>query len=484
MKEAKQAKASTTHSQGEAEGEADKTTFSNAQPPGGAIPQKGGSGLQQKGSSGLQSSSAAQNGSGLKDESPATDAISLLKSDHRKVEGLFAQFLSGSSEDKAELVKQVCSELIVHAMIEEEIFYPACRVAGVDDDDLDEAQVEHDSAKMLIHELLTSEPDEEYYDAQVKVLSEYIKHHVAEEENQKEGILAKAKQAGIDMNKLGQKLKARKAELMQRVARNELTIPVPRSFHSDPFAQHENTKEQRMDRYQNTPDRDERGRFVSDDDDDRGGRRNYSQSRGRDDDDDYRRSRSRSDDENGGRMRSRNDDDYERRSRSRNDDDYEDRRSSRGGGGRSGWSGDSEGHSEAARRGWETRRSEDDNDYRGRSHSRNDDDNRMRSRSRDDDDDRGRGRGGWFGDSRGHSEAARKGWENPQHGESGWYGDQRGHSEAARRGWENPQHGESGWFGDPEGHSEASRRGWEERGGRSSRGRYSDDDDRRHSRSR
>jgi hypothetical protein len=126
---------------------------------------------------------------------------------------------------------------------------------------------------------------------------------------------------------------------------------------------------------------------------------------------------------------------------------------------------------------------------------------RSMGRERDDDgrySSEGRGTGGWFGDSEGHSEASRRGWERGSHGESGWYGDSEGHSQASRRGWDSPRHGESGWYGDSEGHSEASRRGWEGReGGRSprydersqrydemqsrSRSRYDDDRDYRRS---
>ena len=102
-----------------------------------------------------------------------------------------------------------------------------------------------------------------------------------------------------------------------------------------------------------------------------------------------------------------------------------------------------------------------DDDYRGGGSGRYG--RNMQSRS--DRSDRGyseeRGHGGWFGDSEGHSEASRRGWQHSDHEGSGWYGDSRGHSEAARRGWDNPDHAPSGWFGDPEGHSEASRRGWE-----------------------
>jgi hypothetical protein len=124
-----------------------------------------------------------------------------------------------------------------------------------------------------------------------------------------------------------------------------------------------------------------------------------------------------------------------------------------------GWYGDSRGHAEAAYRGWEERR-----DYRPS--DRDDDDRRSGSRSRsnyDDDDRRGRdgGQGGWFGDSERHSQASQRGWDNPDHGPSGWYGDREGHRRAAQRGWDNPDHGPSGWYGDREGHSRAAQRGWD-----------------------
>src|SRR5205807_7942586 len=90
----------------------------------------------------------------------------------------------------------------------------ACREKSVEDDLLDEAQVEHDGAKVLIADLLRADPGDAFYDAKVKTLSEYIRHHVAEEEKPRTGIFAKAQKAGVDMSALGEKLQARKMELM------------------------------------------------------------------------------------------------------------------------------------------------------------------------------------------------------------------------------------------------------------------------------
>src|SRR5260221_12565539 len=126
------------------------------------------------------------------------DAIALLKEDHRKVEKLFETFEKARDEDrKADLVQQICTELVIHTMVEEEIFYPSCKGQIEDEDVLEESYVEHDGAKVLIAELLDSEPDAEFYDAKVSVLSEMIKHHVKEEEKRSEGLFAQAKPAGL-----------------------------------------------------------------------------------------------------------------------------------------------------------------------------------------------------------------------------------------------------------------------------------------------
>jgi Hemerythrin HHE cation binding domain len=111
------------------------------------------------------------------------DAISLLKADHRTVEDLFAKFEKArDAERKQGLVREICTELSIHTTLEEEIFYPACKGRIEDEDLLAESYVEHDGAKILIAELLESEPGAEFYDAKVTVLSEMIKHHVTEEE--------------------------------------------------------------------------------------------------------------------------------------------------------------------------------------------------------------------------------------------------------------------------------------------------------------
>lgn len=147
----------------------------------------------------------------------APDAITLLKNDHREVEGWFEEFEeTNSGAKKGKLARQICTALKVHTQIEEEIFYPACRAAGIEDDMMDEADVEHDGAKKLIEEIEAGKPGDDHWDARVKVLSEMIKHHVKEEE-QRDGMFAKAKKADLDLDELGAQLQARKDELMARM---------------------------------------------------------------------------------------------------------------------------------------------------------------------------------------------------------------------------------------------------------------------------
>ena len=153
------------------------------------------------------------------------DAIALLKEDHRTVEDLFEQFENASGDGRKEkLAKQICVELTVHAMIEEEIFYPACDGA-VEEDLLKEAYVEHDAAKILIEQIQAGGPDDEYYDSKVKVLKEEIEHHVEEEEKRMEGLFSQARKGGVDMDALGEQLAARKQELMQQAESG--TLPEP-----------------------------------------------------------------------------------------------------------------------------------------------------------------------------------------------------------------------------------------------------------------
>lgn len=144
------------------------------------------------------------------------DATQLLTQDHREVEALFEKFEKASGDGaKEKLARQICTELKVHTMIEEELFYPALR-GKIDDDDLDEAMVEHDGAKVLINDIEAAEPSDDYYDAKVKVLQEEIEHHVKEEEKQQGNMFSQARKTDVDLQALGERMAARKAELMRQ----------------------------------------------------------------------------------------------------------------------------------------------------------------------------------------------------------------------------------------------------------------------------
>ena len=161
---------------------------------------------------------------------PRLDAIALLKADHRKVEGLFAQFEAATGDGKKQAIAmQICMELTIHTKIEEDVFYPACE-GKVEEDLLKEAYVEHDGAKVLIAEIEAGGPDDEFYDAKVKVLSEEIEHHVEEEEKRVEGMFAQARKAGLDMDALGDKMAAEKQQLMATYKANGLPTPETPTF--------------------------------------------------------------------------------------------------------------------------------------------------------------------------------------------------------------------------------------------------------------
>jgi hemerythrin superfamily protein len=161
------------------------------------------------------------------------DAIALLKSDHRTVEDLFEEFEKAKGAGaKQRIANQICMELIVHAQIEEEIFYPAVKDA-VEEEIYTEAHVEHDGAKVLIAEILDGDPEDEFYDASVKVLSEMIKHHVKEEE-QRDGMFAQAKQGDVDLEVLGEQLAQRKGDLTNLYKRNGLPKPKMRTMKAMP----------------------------------------------------------------------------------------------------------------------------------------------------------------------------------------------------------------------------------------------------------
>ncbi len=160
-----------------------------------------------------------------------TDAITLLRADHKRVSALYEQYESTrSAAKKKALVATICQELSVHAQVEEEIFYPAVKAALKDKALVPEAQVEHATLKELIAQVKDKEPDGEMFDAKIKVMSEYTKHHVKEEQNE---MFPKARTTRLDMKELGARIAARKEELM---ANPELMESPPAIARSDAIA--------------------------------------------------------------------------------------------------------------------------------------------------------------------------------------------------------------------------------------------------------
>jgi len=150
------------------------------------------------------------------------DACDLLDADHRAVKKMFKEYeeltgsrARGAAQKKLELARQICMELTVHAQLEEEIFYPAVRAAIKDTDLLDEAEVEHQSAKDLIAQIQEAAEPDDMFDAKVKVLGEYVDHHIKEEKGE---IFPKARAARkLDLMGMREELEARKEELMSEM---------------------------------------------------------------------------------------------------------------------------------------------------------------------------------------------------------------------------------------------------------------------------
>jgi hemerythrin superfamily protein len=154
---------------------------------------------------------------GKASSSSKPDAIKMLKEDHARVKALFDRFEKSNGSSKERIARTICDELKVHAQLEEDLFYPAAREAIDDDDLLNEAEVEHGSAKDLIAQIEDSSPSDERFDALVKVLSEYIKHHVKEEEGE---LFKEVKRSELDTAALGEQMEEHKRELAARIKSN------------------------------------------------------------------------------------------------------------------------------------------------------------------------------------------------------------------------------------------------------------------------
>ncbi len=425
------------------------------------------------------------------------DPFEPLSADYEETKRLFEEYEKTERlTRKSKIVEQICSSFIVHATLEEEILYPACREL-VDDQKIDEAQVENDSAKTLVNELIQGSPRDPFFDSKVKVLAEQFKAHIEHERNWTEGLFVTSTTDAANAQSLAEKLRSRRKELIslaqagslprvKLVALSHLAAiedhkeELMGQVYRDDREQSRNYDDDRRRSYsrgenedyrsrsRNTPERDEQGRFMSEEesrrsrgrgygeDDDRGRRyasdEDRRSSRGRSEEDDDRSYRSRGgqstpprDDQ--GRFMSEDERRYGSSQSRQSDDDYRHSREGHGG-----WFGDPRGHSEASRRGWDHRE--------GQSGYGRDNDERRYSESS------GRGHGGWFGDPEGHAQAARRGWderENEGRNESRSARYSRDEDDDRRSSRSSGRSGHGGWFGDPEGHSEASRRGWEDR---------------------
>jgi hemerythrin superfamily protein len=154
------------------------------------------------------------------------DAIALLKQDHRAVEALFAEFEDADESEQSELATRICQMLTVHAQIEEEILYPQAKEAfGEEEDEMVyEAEVEHGSAKELIAKIEAGTPEDPAFKPLVKVLSEYVKHHVKEEEKE---LFPALKDTELDLKELGSQLAQRKLQLMEEMGIEAEEPPAP-----------------------------------------------------------------------------------------------------------------------------------------------------------------------------------------------------------------------------------------------------------------
>jgi hypothetical protein len=452
---------------------------------------------------------------------PGDDLLEQLKQQHREIEALITE--PNGERDLAKVIAELSNKWLPHTMIEEQLFIPALKQSGADEPALDEAEVRRDLVKILLADLQQDSAGPQTA-AKFLVLGSELEQLIELEERPDAGVLSLAKSHQVDLNALNGQIDARRAAIQfntEGELSNALELTALR-FRRSGAKRH-------LEEYSSMPngssmrERDERGRFESDGDQ-RGGYRSRGDDRDRDEN-----GRFMSDDDRGRSSRSSRDydDDHRRSGGEGRDEDgrftshsssQRDDGDRRGGDDNRGWYGDSGGHSEASRRGWDSRegagyssrssRDEDNNrggyrssgndrdrdengrfmsdgDRGGRSQRGSDEDYR-RSGSSDggprreengrftsgdgsssrssqyDDDRRGNGHNegrGWHGDSRGHAEAAREGWEDRRSGGYSSRSSRQEEDDDRRNG--GREHG--GWFGDSRGHSEAARRGWDDR---------------------
>lgn len=383
---------------------------------------------------------------------PQGDGFADLREQNKALRALLGEWAKSSDAEAAESLQPRLAEAWAQHVDGHRLLYDAAVESGLQEFPLlTETAIDTDLVSFLLGR------DDLDLDgaldlAVLRVAARLIEEIIEREEKPRSGLFAKATAAGVDPTALGRRIRAcmtalpgrggdRRPQLRYLMANQEEIMPrnsnMPERDERGRFMSDDDDRSRSgrgSGRYDDDRERDSRSRYTSSRDDDRGGRSRYDDDRDRDSrgrftsDDDRSSSRGRSsrrdDDEDRRYSASRRDDDDRRSYSSRDrDDNYSRDR------GQSGWFGDSRGHAEAARMGWEHRRDDDDDDRyssRGRSSRRDDDDDRRysssrrydddrrssSSRSRDDDYSRDRGQGGWFGDSEGHAEAARRGWDN------------------------------------------------------------------------
>ena len=417
----------------------------------------GSKGADSAGSRTPASKSGGQEESGKGDES---DIAEFQSGRHRELEFVLAKRSEATANPRT-IVEEFAAVWLPHHLVEAEVLAPALEDAGFDEDKMAAVKVRKDIVNMLLADLIETRAAE-FAMAKLDALADALAAVIQASDEERERVSEAMGAGGRGLSGLGSQMKARYERVKGRFANLDKSIGeamdmlAPRSL-SVPSGRQRRRMENDMPRYSNTPDRDEHGRFLPDDD--REHSRGYRGGRERDEAGRFMSERGfrggperdeagRFMSEGGSRSRSRYEDEDERyggrRSMGRDYDDDERLMRRDEGRGHGGWFGDPEGHSEASRRGWE--------------------------RS-------GHGESGWFGDPEGHSEAARRRWEGGHEGsyrsrsryddddrrggyesrhEGRYYDDERG-----SRGRSGGGHG--GWSGDSEGHAEAARRGWERR---------------------
>jgi len=366
-------------------------------------------------------------------------SFSSVREQHKGIRQALTKLSKASeSDERLNLLRDVCRQWISHADLQDEVLYPALEDV-LDRTLVDEVRVEQDLCRVLLQDLVSRSPADEIFEAEIKVLGRLISRVIDLEENPATGVFAKAEKAGADLAPIEQQLSERASARAdaEESTTGEFGPRLLRGGRSNGHVKESWNMAQR--------ERDERGRFV-DEDDYRGGRHHYSEERyGRHRDDERRgwygdpRGHSEASRRGWDERRGGGHEDYDepRHRRGGYDEDY--------GSGHRGWYGDPRGHAEASRRGWDERRS---SGYESGRH--------------EDEHERGRGHGGWYGDSEGHSEASHRGWDERRGDyDERRYGRSHEDDDYERRGGRHSGHG--GWYGDSRGHSEASRRGWSER---------------------